>query len=96
MKIGVIQLRSVLDPAQNLSTIREFLAEAKNEGAEAVFLPEVFYSMSDGTRPTPFLVEGKNDFPYSPSFDPVPKSPAHHIIYPKSKFPDEKRNFFSR
>ncbi|MFP5386412.1 MAG: carbon-nitrogen hydrolase family protein [Bacteriovoracia bacterium] len=61
MKIGVVQLQSVLDPEKNLSTIRKFLIEAKNQGAEAVFLPEVFYSMSDGTKPTPHLVEGKNE-----------------------------------
>ena len=61
MKIGVIQLQSVLDPAQNLKTIRKFLDEARANGAEAVFLPEVFYSMSDGTKPTPYLVEGKNE-----------------------------------
>jgi predicted amidohydrolase len=61
MKIGVIQLQSVLDPAQNLLTIRKFLVEAKAEGAQAVFLPEVFYSISDGTKPTPYLVEGKNE-----------------------------------
>ncbi|WP_408097931.1 carbon-nitrogen hydrolase family protein [Peredibacter sp. HCB2-198] len=61
MKMGVIQLQSVLDPAQNLKTIRKFLDEARTNGAEAVFLPEVFYSMSDGTKPTPYLVEGKNE-----------------------------------
>lgn len=61
MKIGVIQLQSVLDPAHNLKTIRGFLEVAQKEKAEAIFLPEVFYSMSDGTKPTPFLVEGKNE-----------------------------------
>lgn len=61
MKIGVVQLKSVLDPEINLATIRNFLQDAKKEGAEAVFLPEVFYSMSDGTKPTPYLVEGKNE-----------------------------------
>ncbi len=61
MKIGVIQLRSVLEPALNLGTIKSFLESAREEGAEAVFLPEVFYSMSDGTRPTPYLVEEKNE-----------------------------------
>ena len=61
MKIGVIQLQSVLDPKINLSTIRNFLGEAKTQNIEAVFLPEVFYSMSDGTKPTPFLVENKNE-----------------------------------
>lgn len=61
MKIGVIQLESVLDPAVNLSVIRKFLAEAKSQNAEAVFLQEVFYSMSDGTKPTPYLVDGHNE-----------------------------------
>lgn len=61
MKIGVVQLRSVLDPAVNLLTIRKFLDEAKKEGAKAVFLPEAFYSMSDGTKASPYLVEGQNE-----------------------------------
>lgn len=61
MKIGVIQLQSVLDPAVNLKTIRNFLEEAMKEKATAVFLPEVFYSMSDGTKPTPYLIDGKNE-----------------------------------
>lgn len=61
MKIGVVQLQSVLDPKVNLATIRNFLSEAKKQNALAVFLPEAFYSMSDGTRPTPYLVEGENE-----------------------------------
>lgn len=61
MKIAVIQLQSVLDPAQNLSTITKFLNEAKAKKVKAVFLPEVFYSMSDGTKPTPYLVDGHNE-----------------------------------
>ena len=61
MKVGVIQIQSVLDPHINLATIRKFLEVAKTEKAEAVFLPEVFYSMSDGTKPTPFLVDGENE-----------------------------------
>jgi len=61
MKIGVVQLESVLDPEVNLNKIRKFLTEAKSSGAQAVFLPEVFYSISDGTRPTPYLVEGHNE-----------------------------------
>lgn len=60
MKIAVIQLESKLDPEVNLATIRTFLKEAKEQKAEAVFLPEVFYSMSDGTKATPYLVEGHN------------------------------------
>lgn len=61
MKIGVIQLQSVLEPEKNLATIRKFLTEAQREKAQAVFLPEVFYSMSDGTKPTPYVVEGHNE-----------------------------------
>jgi predicted amidohydrolase len=58
MKIGVVQLRSVLDPAENIATIRRFLGDARAAGAKAVFLPEAFYSLSDGTQPTPYLVDG--------------------------------------
>lgn len=61
MKVGVIQLQSVLAPETNLKTIRKFLEEAKKENAAAVFLPEVFYSISDGTKPTPYLVDGRNE-----------------------------------
>lgn len=61
MKIGVIQLRSVLDPKINLATIEKFLIDAKSQGAIAVFLPEVFYSISDGTKASPYLVEGQNE-----------------------------------
>ena len=61
MKVGIIQLQSVLDPQVNLATIKKFLVEAKNEKAKAVFLPEVFYSISDGTMPTPHLIDGNNE-----------------------------------
>jgi len=61
MKIGVIQLQSVLDPTVNLSRIKNLMREAKVFGAKAIFLPEVFYSMSDGTKATPYLIEGKNE-----------------------------------
>ena len=61
MKIAALQIQSVLDPQANLNRIRSFLKSAKDEGVQAAFLPEAFYSMSDGTKPTPFLVEGKNE-----------------------------------
>ena len=61
MKIGVIQLQSVLDPAINLEKIRGFMTEARANNVEAIFLPEVFYSISNGMQPTPYLVEGKNE-----------------------------------
>lgn len=60
MKIGVIQLTSVLDPEINLLKIRTFISQAIRQGVSAIFLPEVFYSMSDGIKPTPYLVEKNN------------------------------------
>lgn len=60
MKIAVVQLTSALDYKVNLATIRRMLKEAKELGAEAAFLPEVFYSMSDGVTPTPYLIEDGN------------------------------------
>ncbi len=61
MKIAAIQIQSLLDPQHNLKIIREMIKEAKSQGVEAVFLPEVFYSMSDGTKPTPYLIEDNNE-----------------------------------
>jgi predicted amidohydrolase len=61
MRIGLIQLTSVLDYRENLKKIRSFFSKANAEGVEALFLPECFYSMSDGTRPSPFLIEEKNE-----------------------------------
>lgn len=51
---------SGLDPEQNLSKIRHLLKEAKDQGVRAVFLPECFYSMSNGLEPTPHLIDKKN------------------------------------
>lgn len=61
MKVAVLQLESKLDPALNLKTIRGFLDQAKKEGAKAAFLPEVFYSISNGLVPSPYLIEEKNE-----------------------------------
>ena len=61
MKIGIIQICSTLDFKINLSKIDSFIKEAKSKGADAVFLPECFYSMSDGSSPTPYLIEKKNE-----------------------------------
>jgi len=62
MKIAIIQLCSALEPEANLSKIQKFIDEAKSQmDIEAVFLPEVFYSMSNGVEPTPHLVEKGND-----------------------------------
>lgn len=63
MKIAAIQLCSALEPEKNISKIQKFIDMAKEQEPElkAVFLPEVFYSMSDGTQATPFLVEKGNE-----------------------------------
>lgn len=61
MKIAVLQLNSVLDYKANLEVIRGQLKEAKAQGAVAFFMPEVFYSMSDGLTPTPHLVVEGNE-----------------------------------
>lgn len=60
MKVGAIQLRSTLDPEANLEVIRHYLTLAKKKDLQYIFLPECFYSLSDGQRPTPFLVEHGN------------------------------------
>lgn len=63
MKVALIQICSTLNPSENIDKINRFIIKAKTEepGLEAVFLPEVFYSMSDGTKPTPYLVEATNE-----------------------------------
>jgi len=61
MKVGVLQLSSKLDPEGNLEIINKLLKEAKAQAVQAAFLPECFYSMSDGLTPTPFLVEEQNE-----------------------------------
>lgn len=61
MKIGVIQLTSILDYKENIKKIRGFLKEASDLKLEAVFLPECFYSMSNGMTPTPYLIEEDNE-----------------------------------
>jgi deaminated glutathione amidase len=60
MKIGVIQLSSKLDPQENLEKIRPLMQQAVAEEVEGVFLPECFYSMSDGLSVTPHLVAKGN------------------------------------
>lgn len=57
MKVAVVQLCSVLDPKVNLEKLRKLLKEAKGLGATAAFLPECFYSMSNGVTPTPFAID---------------------------------------
>ena len=62
MKIALVQICSGLDPKANLEKIDTYIKQAKEQAdVEAVFLPEVFYSMSDGTKPTPYLIEEGNE-----------------------------------
>ena len=56
MRIAIFQLTSQLGPGHNMPKIEKAAREVKREGAEALFLPECFYSMSDGVTPTPHLV----------------------------------------
>lgn len=63
MKVGLIQLCSTLLPEDNLSKIKKFLEEAKKEKVEAVFLPEVYYSMPIGMeRPSHLVKKGNAHF----------------------------------
>lgn len=61
MKIALVQMNSKLNYQENLEFIREKAKEAQEQGAKALFLPECFYSMSDGTEPTPHLIEEGNE-----------------------------------
>ena len=61
MKIAVIQLCSVIDFKENLKKIKQFIEDAKKKNIKMVFLPECFYSLSDGMTATPHLVEYQNE-----------------------------------
>lgn len=60
MKVGLIQLCSVLDPEANLKKIRFFLSQAKEKNIKGIFLPEVFYSMPIGMEKPSVLVKKGN------------------------------------
>lgn len=61
MKIAVLQMNSKEDFEINLKVIRDEAKVAVEKGAKVLFLPECFYSMSDGLKPTPHLVEEGNE-----------------------------------
>lgn len=61
MRVAAIQIQSKLDPQHNLRVIRKYMTEARDQGVTAVFLPEVFYSISDGLTASPYLVEDSNE-----------------------------------
>lgn len=62
MKVAVLQICSKLDYKENLKTIYSIIQDAKEkEQIEYFYLPEVFYSMSDGLEPTPHLLQKDNE-----------------------------------
>jgi predicted amidohydrolase len=75
-KVAVIQLTSVLDYKENLDKLSLFLREAKDQKAEIAFLPECFYSMSNGVDPSPFQVHRENEH-----FDNIRALAKKHQIY---------------
>ena len=78
MKVALIQITSVLDPKVNLDKIDNFIELAKTHEPKlkGVFLPEVFYSMSDGTKPTPYLIEDNNEH-----YQNIQKISQKHQVY---------------
>ncbi|MCT4642096.1 MAG: carbon-nitrogen hydrolase family protein [Bacteriovoracaceae bacterium] len=62
MKVAIIQICSVLDYKVNLKKIDKLIKQAISEkNAKYIFLAEAFYSMSDGTVSTPYLIEKGNE-----------------------------------
>ncbi|WP_412473770.1 nitrilase-related carbon-nitrogen hydrolase [Halobacteriovorax sp. YZS-1-1] len=59
--VANIQVSSTLDYKSNLKKIKTYLTQAKEEGAQVAFLPECFYSISNGRAPSPYLVEWDNE-----------------------------------
>jgi predicted amidohydrolase len=61
MRIAVFQMTSVLSAPMNMVRVRSAALEAKAGGAEALFLPECFHSISDGTAPSPHAIVGHDE-----------------------------------
>ena len=61
VKLGVIQLTSKLDFNENIEKIDTFIKKAKKEDVNYIFLPECFYSISNGSIQTPYLIDGNNE-----------------------------------
>jgi predicted amidohydrolase len=60
LNFAIIQMTSVLDPAVNIAKLDSLISKGKAQGANAFFLPEVFYSIANGLDSTPHLVEPGN------------------------------------
>ncbi len=76
IKIALIQMTSALDYKENLEKLDRFLVEAKDQKAEYAFLPECFYSMSDGKEPTPYQVHKDNEH-----YENIQNLAKKHSIY---------------
>lgn len=61
-RVGIVQMCSAVDPRFNIAALQSYLQEAKEQKAKAVFLPEGFYTLSDGKRKSPFAMDEKNDW----------------------------------
>ena len=61
VNIALLQMTSVLDYRENMEKVERAAVEAAEKGARHLFLPECFYSLGDGTAPSPHLVEEGNE-----------------------------------
>lgn len=61
VEIALYQLCSSLDYKENLEMIERAAQKVSQKKVKYLFLPECFYSMSNGLKPTPYLVEQGNE-----------------------------------
>jgi deaminated glutathione amidase len=61
IEIGLIQMTSVLDYQQNLNFIEKELIKAKKKNLKYIFLPECFYTFSNGLKPSPHQMTFENE-----------------------------------
>ncbi len=69
-------MSSVLDYKFNLERIETFIEKGKKNEVKHFFLPEVFFSISDGTSPTPYLVKEGNEY-----WDCISSLAKKHSVY---------------
>jgi predicted amidohydrolase len=61
MKVAIVQMTSKLDYKENIKKLEHLFSQIENKDVKAIFLPECFYSMSEGSSPTPYLVGSSNE-----------------------------------
>lgn len=61
IQLALLQMTSVLDCEANLAKVESAAYQCRKDGIRYLFLPECFYSMSDGTKASPHLVQENND-----------------------------------